>query len=564
MIEKKTELRKQAESKLALLPQNAETLSQEQIQETLYELRLHQIELEMQNEELNRVNQKLETAMSRYYALYDTAPVGYFTVSEKEIIVEANLTASTLFGIDRNAMLWRKITLFIHREDQDIYYLHRKQFFETGKFQICELRMVRQDDGRSFHAHVEGIAARDANDTPVCHIIISDVSKGKRLRDQMHQIEKMESVSRLAGGVAHNFNNMLSVILGYTDMSIEKIDLSNPIFDDLMEIRNAAIRSADLTNQLEIFARKQPIVPTVIDINEAIEKMLPMLHNITGGDIEIIWEPGSDIWPLTIDSLQLDMIITHLLINAKNNISGSGKITIETLITRFDQKWCDAHYGCTAGDYVVIEVRDSGKEIDSKIQTHIFEPFSGVIKSDESNGLEMSMLHGMVKQNGGFINVYSQQGKGTSFTIYLPKYIKDDSSVMNNEYLTKPLIQGYETILLIDNEPMILRIGEVILQSLGYKVIPASSSQDAMRLAEKYNGEFDLVIMDVAMSGIKGSEIAKELLALYPHIRCMFMSEYTANMMDNSYLYDEGIYFIRKPFSRRELAYKIREALIKS
>ncbi|MBF0573935.1 MAG: response regulator [Desulfamplus sp.] len=575
MIDSKAELRKRAEEKVAHLSKNSEALLPEEIRQTLHELRTHAIELEMQNDELRLKHADLEKELKRYCDLYDMAPVGYCTISEKEFIVEANFTAAALFGMEKKALVGRKITLFIHREDKDIYYLHRKKLFETGEPQVCEFRMVKQDGTSLFHAHIEATAGQDKDASKVCYVVISDITKEKRLQEQLHQAEKMESVARLAGGVAHGFNNMLSVILGYTDMAMEKVDLSNPLFNDLTEIRKAAVCSADLTSQLLTFARRQPIAPIPIDLNQTIESMLTMLHNLIGKDIKLIWKPGLSIWPVKMDTLQIDQMLAQLCVNARNSITNSvwwskrevngdcaGKITIETMTKTFDESWCSEHSGSVAGDYVVITVDDNGRGFDTKTRVNIFEPFSTSINVGSFTGLELATVHGIVKQNKGFIKVYSEPEKKTAFTIYLPRYVENTQQVEKIESSTKPATRGNETVLLVEDEPMIMRMGEVILQSLGYKVLAAGSPEDAIRLAEKHSGEFDLLMTDVVMPGINGMEVAKKILSIYPHVRCLFMSGYPADMLNHNGILDEGIYFIKKPFSRRELADRIRQVLV--
>jgi PAS domain S-box-containing protein len=340
-------LRKRAEEKAD--PMESASLSvqtPEAFQQMFHELRVHQIELEMQNEELRRAYAEIEASQTRYFDLYDLSPVGYITVSEKGLILETNLTAATLMGVLRSSLVRQLLTRFIFEEDQDIYYRHRKKLFETGEPQICELRLVKPD-GRIVPAHLTTTAAEGSDGAPVCRVVLNDITERKwaeaekeKLQAQLAQAQKMESVGRLAGGVAHDFNNMLGVILGHTELALLKTDEDNDndLLSDLKEIQTAAKRSANITKQLLAFARKEIISPRQLELNDTVESMLNMLRRLIGENIDLVWQPAA-LWPVKMDPSQIDQILANLCVNARDAISGVGKLTIETGKQTFDEKY---------------------------------------------------------------------------------------------------------------------------------------------------------------------------------------------------------------------------------
>jgi CheY-like chemotaxis protein len=370
----------------------------------------------------------------------------------------------------------------------------------------------------------------------------------------------MEFVGRLAGGVAHDFNNMLSVILGHTELVLQQIDPEQPLHGNLEEVRKAAERSADLTRQLLAFARKQTIAPRILDLNETIDGMLKMLRRLIGEDIDMAWIPDSDIWQIKVDPAQVDQILANILVNARDAIAGVGKVTIETENVEYDEAYCAMHADFLPGEYVKLSVSDTGCGMDQETLRHIFEPFFTTKETGKGTGLGMATVYGIVKQNNGFINVYSEPDKGTTFKIYLPRYA-GETPVAPSEGPTEAIKGGLETILLVEDEPSILRMCENILEGLGYRVLTASTPGEAIGLAEKHAGEIHLLMTDVVMPKMNGRDLAKRLLSLYPSLKRLFMSGYTANVIAHHGILDEGVCFIQKPFSIKNLADKVREAL---
>ena len=370
----------------------------------------------------------------------------------------------------------------------------------------------------------------------------------------------MESVGRLAGGVAHDFNNMLGVILGHTEMIMDQTDPSHLFFANLQEIQNAARRSADLTRQLLAFARKQTVLPKVLDLNNTVDRMLNMLERLIGEDINLVWLPCKKLWPVKIDPSQIDQILANLCVNARDAVAGVGKLTIETGICTFDESYCAVHKGFAPGEYVFLAVSDNGSGMDAETQENIFEPFFTTKGMDKGTGLGLATVYGIVKQNNGFINVYSEPGQGTSFKIYLPRHAgKIDQIQQKNP--KEPIPLGNETILLVEDEPAILNLTTMMLQRLGYIVLAASTPGEAIRLARDHMDKIDLLMTDVVMPDMNGRDLAKNLLSLYPKLKRLFMSGYTANVIAHHGVLDEGVRFLQKPFSKKDLADMLRKVL---
>jgi two-component system, cell cycle sensor histidine kinase and response regulator CckA len=404
---------------------------------------------------------------------------------------------------------------------------------------------------------------------PADLISIRDITKRnqaeeekERLQGQLLQAQKMESVGRLAGGVAHDFNNMLGVILGHTEIAMGKVDANHPLYVHLQEIRLAAEHSADLTHQLLAFARKQTVMPKVIDMNATIEGMLKMLLRLIGEDIHLIWLPSKNLWPVKVDPSQIDQILANLCINARDAITGVGKVTIETGNSVFDEGYCANHAGFIPGDYVLLAVSDNGCGMDKEVLGMLFEPFFTTKGVGKGTGLGLSTVYGIVRQNDGFINVYSEPQQGTTFRIYLPRHTSKTEQV-RMEGPQEPVLRGHETVLVVEDEPAILEMSKLMLEQQGYRILTAGTPGEAIRLAEKHAGEIHLLMTDVVMPEMNGRDLAKELLSLYPNLKRLFMSGYTANVIAHHGVLDEGITFIQKPFSIRDLAAKVREALDK-
>ncbi len=385
-------------------------------------------------------------------------------------------------------------------------------------------------------------------------------AEADKLQSQLTQVQKMESVGRLAGGIAHDFNNMLGVILGYTELVLKQVGADQPIYPALQGIQQAAQRSADLTRQLLAFARKQTVAPKVLDLNETVASMLNMLRRLIGENIDLVWLPGKSLRSIKMDPSQIDQILANLCINARDAIGVAGKVTIETDNVFVDETYCAGHAGFVPGEYVLLALSDNGRGMDRETLSHLFEPFFTTKEMGKGTGLGLATVYGIVKQNNGFISVYSEPCQGTTFKMYLPRYLpKGDRSPEPGA--AKTAATRHETILLVEDEPMILEMTKVMLEHQGYTVLPAVSPGEAIRLAREHVGEIHLLMTDVVMPEMNGRDLARNLLSLYPDLKLLFMSGYTADVIAHHGVLDEGIHFIQKPFSMKDLDGELREAL---
>ncbi|MFH2066565.1 MAG: transporter substrate-binding domain-containing protein [Pseudomonadota bacterium] len=382
----------------------------------------------------------------------------------------------------------------------------------------------------------------------------------EKLQGQLVQSQKLEAIGVLAGGVAHDFNNMLGAIIGYAELTMSKMDAADPYRRNLGKILDAANRSAALTRQLLAFARKQTVTPIVFDLNESVEAMLKMLRRLIGENIDLVWQPGTGRLNVKMDPSQLDQILANLCVNARDAIKDVGRITIQTDTASFNEMTCSFYADCIPGDYVKLSVSDNGSGMDKETASHIFEPFFTTKGLGHGTGLGLSTVYGIVKQNEGFINLYTEPGTGATFTIYIPCHA--DETAVKRETITDDIQYGQgETILIVEDDPILMEMGEMMLQRLGYSVLSAASPGDAIALVEEKGSGIQLFLTDVVMPEMNGRELADRLLAIRPGIKHLFMSGYTADVIVHRGVLDEGVNFLQKPFSIKELAAKIRSVL---
>lgn len=406
------------------------------------------------------------------------------------------------------------------------------------------------------HGNVSGVfgISRDITDRKRAQ------EEREKLREQLLHAQKMESVGRLAGGVVHDFNNMLGVILGHVELAMGKVDPAHPLRAHLVEIQVAARRSADLTRHLLAFARKQTIAPRVLDLNNAIAGTLTMLRRLIGEDIDLAWMPGPDLWPVRIDPSQIDQMLANLCVNARDAIDGVGKITIETENFAFDDAYCRVHADFAPGQYVMFAVSDDGRGMEKRVIDHLFEPFFTTKAAGRGTGLGLATVYGIVKQNDGFVHVYSEPGRGTTFKIYLRRFAGEVAESMIADAAETPRGHG-ETLLLVEDEVAIVEMATTMLDALGYTVLTAGTPGDAIRLSQTHKGQVHLLLTDVVMPEMNGHELAERIRAIRPGVTCLFMSGYTADVIAHRGVLEEGVEFLQKPFSIRELAVGVHRAL---
>jgi PAS domain S-box-containing protein len=376
----------------------------------------------------------------------------------------------------------------------------------------------------------------------------------RRLQDQLFQAQKVESVGRLAGGVAHDFNNMLGVILGHTELALDALPADNPLREDLEQINHAAHRSADITRQLLAFARKQTIVPRVLDLNASLEPTLQMMRRLIGEDIELCFAPGPNLWNVKIDPAQVDQVVANLATNARDAIGGVGHVRVETRNLRVE-----AHGAVQAvppGEYVCLAVTDNGSGIQKEKLANIFEPFFTTKEQGKGTGLGLATVYGIVQQNAGFITVESAPGQGSTFRIHLPRC----EGAVDGAHAPAPSPgNGVETVLVVEDELAGLRVAQRYLESLGYQVLAAADPLEALALAR--NHAVQLLVTDVVMPRMNGHQLMENLTGTLPGLRSLFMSGHTADVIAHNGVLPQGTHFIQKPFSLREFGTKVRQVL---
>ena len=466
-----------------------------------------------------------------------------------------------LLGYEASSLIGSSFQAIVHPDDAEMCVQAMRRIIEKGiQSPGFEYRARHLNGEYRWHTSSGGAVHDAAGHLIHFQGVARDITERRKLEEQLRQSQKMESVGRLAGGVAHDYNNMLSVILGYTEMALSRTAADDPLHAELKEIQHAATRSADITRQLLAFARRQTIAPEVLDLNADVEKLLKMLRRLIGEDIDLAWLPGAGLWSVRMDPSQLNQILANLCVNARDAIADVGKITIETRNITFDEAYCATHPGFTPGAYVLLAVSDNGSGMDKEIQSHLFEPFFTTKGIGRGTGLGLATVYGIVKQNEGFINVYSEPDKGSSFRIYLPRHTGPALGAPKAKDGATPKGRG-ETVLVVEDEAAILKLTKKILERLGYRVLTAGAPAEAIALTGRPGTQIHLLITDVVMPGMNGRELADRLRQMHPGLKYLFMSGYTADAIAHHGVLDQGVLFIQKPFSASDLARKVQQAL---
>jgi CheY-like chemotaxis protein len=353
---------------------------------------------------------------------------------------------------------------------------------------------------------------------------------------------------------------MLQAILGNVTLTLMDLPEDSPLRDNLEEIQKCAVRSADLTRQLLAFARKQTVIPKVLDLNATVEGMLKMLRRLIGEDIELDWEPSAVALCVRMDPSQLDQILANLCVNARDAIAGVGRIRIRTALVDLDEATCAINPDLIPGRYALLTVSDTGAGMSPEVIGHLFEPFFTTKSVGRGTGLGLATVYGIVQQNHGLIHVTSCLGKGTQFHIYFSRHesILDETPKTFSKNST---VTGHETILLVEDEPSVLTLGKHILENLGYNVLVTDTPGKALHLAENRSAQIDLLLTDVVMPEMNGRDLAIQIEKTHPDIKTIFMSGYTADVIASHGLPESNIQFIQKPFTVESLARKVREVL---
>ena len=390
--------------------------------------------------------------------------------------------------------------------------------------------------------------------------ITRDVTEIQKLEAQFRQAQKMEAVGRLAGGVAHDFNNVLGIIMGYSDLSLELVEPGNSVRRYLSETRKAAERAASLTQQLLAFSRKQVAFPRILDLNEVIRNTTSMFGRLVGEDITVEFRPGAQLGNIKADPGQIEQVAMNLVVNARDAMPIGGRILIETATAEFDDEYVSRHPGSHVGKHVVLIVSDTGCGMDETVKAQIFEPFFTTKPLGRGTGLGLSTVYGIVKQSEGYIVVYSEVGKGTTFKIYFPS-VSEKAKQLAPLAVTADPPRGSETILIVEDEKLLREVTIQLLRAGGYNVIEAKDVADALKILAASNGSIALLLTDVVMPDKSGAELFAEAKRISPELRAVFMSGYAGEMVARRGVSVEEAFFLEKPFTKRMLLSKIYSAL---
>jgi PAS domain S-box-containing protein len=516
-----------------------------------------------QQEEVFKYTRQLQT-------LSENAPFGMVMINKDGTFKYINPKFRELFGYDLNDVPNGKT--WFRKAYPDPTYRHH--VISTW---IDDLEGFKSGEKRprTFTVTCKGGTEKIINFIPVQLetrenlIACEDITELKRaeeekavLQEQLRQSQKVEAIGRLAGGIAHDFNNLLTVIKGYSQLSSFELKEGDPLSVNIDEIQNAAERAASLTRQLLAFSRRQVMEMKVLDLNTLLRDLEKMLRRVIGEDIEMVIQLAEDLGRVRADVGQIEQVIMNLAVNAKDAMPSGGKLTIETANVELDESYARSHVDVRHGHYVMFSVSDTGVGMTPEVRERIFEPFFTTKERGKGTGLGLSTTYGIVKQSEGHIWVYSVQGKGTTFKIYLPR-VNEPLEEIRKEVLKKELPRGNETILIVEDEEEVRKLAGKILEKQGYRILETFNGDDALVACEKRKSPIHLMLADIIMPGMSGSELAKLLIPLYPEIKILYMSGYTDNAIVRHGVLEKGVNYIQKPFTMEGLARKVREVLDK-
>jgi two-component system cell cycle sensor histidine kinase/response regulator CckA len=496
---------------------------------------------------------RLRHSEELFRSVFDGALDAMLLVDSTGRCRDANAAAFDLFGRSRDQLVDEDPGAF-YSADFDVAAA-RAQVAKDGRLR-GELTVVRPD---GTQRQVDFVTTRNIQ-PGLTLSVLRDITERKRLEAQFHQAQKMEAIGVLAGGVAHDFNNTLCVILSFASMVISDLKPEDPVRADIEEIARAGERAADLTRQLLAFSRKQILQPRVLDLGQAVLGMERMLRRLLSEAIELSLPTSRSLGRVLADPGQVEQIVINLAVNARDAMPGGGKLTIETVNVELDADYAALHHGVVPGRYVMLAITDTGAGMDAATQERMFEPFFTTKEVGKGTGLGLAMVFGIVKQSQGHIWVYSELGQGTTFKVYFPR-VEGAVSATPSAPPEPQTLRGHETVLLVEDEERVRMATRTILQRHGYNVLDAQSGGDALIISEQFPAKVHLLLTDLVMPRMSGRQVAERLLPLRPDMKVLYVSGYTEDSLVHHGVLNAGIAFLQKPITPTALLRKVREVL---
>jgi two-component system cell cycle sensor histidine kinase/response regulator CckA len=504
-----------------------------------------------------------EGTLRQFERTVEQSPDLVMITDDSGVLEYVNSAFETITGYSRAEVIGEALGILKSEQQAGELYEEMWNTVVSGKV-FHGVVVNRKKNGENFILEKTITPMRDAEGA-ITHFISTgrDITTQRRLESQLQQAQKMDGIGRLAGGVAHDFNNLLMVISAYAELTLEALPESDHLRANVGEILTAARRAADLTRQLLAFGRKQMQALQLLDLNSVIQEICRMLPRLIGEDIQLAFLPGADLDRIKSDPVQIEQIVINLAANARDAMPRGGKLSIETACAHLDERYVQSHSMVPPGDYVLLTVSDSGEGIQPEHLPHIFEPFYTTKEEGRGTGLGLATVYGIVKQNGGFIWVYSEPGMGTIFRVYLPRAeSRDEKKEALRMEQKSP--QGHETLLLVEDEPAVRQATRDFLTRSGYRVVEATNGEEALRVSREYGGPIHLMITDVVMPKMSGPELAEQLSAERSEMKALFVSGYAESTVLRHGKIDVTARFLQKPFGLRTLAQKIRGVLDES
>jgi PAS domain S-box-containing protein len=506
-------------------------------------------------EDLEKTETERHEGRMRLSVLMEKMPAVLWTTD-----TELRFTSSVGAGLAplklrANEMVGQSLFEYFHTEDPEFVAIAAHQKAIAGEVVTYELEWQK----RVFESHVQPLHNPEGELLGVIGVAL-DITDRRHLADQLRQSQKMQAVGELAGGISHDFNNLLMVVKGHGEMLLDRLAEASPLRQNVEQIQKAADRAAALTRQLLAFSRKQVLQPRVLELNEVVNGMIQMFARVIGENIELRFLPAAGLSRVKADPAQMEQVLLNLVVNARDAMPDGGRLTIETSSIEIDSSYAADHAGMGPGHYAMLVVSDTGCGMDTGTQSRIFEPFFTTKAQGKGTGLGLATVYGVVKQSGGFIWVYSEVGRGTTFKIYLPE-VTADVDKRAADKVAGGLQPGHETILFVEDEDSVRVLVRGYLEAAGYRVLEAEDGVHALELTAKHTGPIHMLITDVVMPRMSGRELATRLAAKQPDMKVLYISGYTDDSIFRDGVLEGGMFFLQKPFNLRALAQKIREVL---